>query len=322
MSEHIPEKITVIIVGYNSEQWLEKCLSSLRTASDSVLQLCFVDNYNNASFDPTNQSDFDVEVLKTPAPTGFAAANNFGIQYTRFQSDFTVFLNQDTVSTKHWIDTCVECFSRDHTLGILSPSLRTYDLSAWEPNLVACVRDNRMDIDILQSTSDDPIKLRQVTAAAMVIKNAVLDDVGPFDPIFGSYYEDYDLCRRVRNAGYTIGICTAARVGHFTGSVTSTPEAELRRARTVIRNRLIHKIRENPRERLSVLVKHLCFTLPVSLIRGLMRTKSSQPISATLGAHWDLIKISDRLLSKQRDESCWQRFRRNFNTGITERVSS
>ncbi len=321
MTDHIPEKITVIVVGYNSKKWLQRCLSTLRTASASALQLCFVDNHNNPPFDSTNRSDFDVEILKTPEPTGFAAANNFGIQYTRFESDFTVFLNQDTVSTKHWIDTCVECFNRDPKLGVLSPGLRTYDLSEWEPNLVTCVCDNSMEVDILQTTSSDPVKLRQVTAAAMVIKTEVLDEVGPFDPIFGSYYEDYDLCRRVRNAGYTVGVCPAARVGHFTGSVTSTPEAEHRRSRTVVRNRLIHKVRENTHGRLGVLAKQLCFALPINLIRGLIRTESSQPISVTLGAHWDLIKIADRLLSKQRDESCWLQFLRSFRTAATERIS-
>lgn len=300
--------VTVLVVGFNSDPWLSRCFSTLAQACRSKLHLCVVDNMNNPGLETMDCSAFDLEVIRTPRPMGFADANNYGIRKTRFASDFTVLLNQDTVSTPGWIDVCLECFGRNQDLAILSPGLRNYELSDWEPNLVACVHENHMSTDILETSCSDVIELHQVTAAAAVIRSDVLHEVGPFDPVFGSYYEDYDLCRRVRNAGYTIGVCPAACVGHFSGSVTSTPAEERRRTRILVRNRLIHKVRESADGRLSVLVKHLCFTLPISLIRGLMRTESSQPISAILGAHWDLIKIADRLVSRQRDESCWKEY--------------
>lgn len=299
----------VLVVGYNSEKWLEKCLSTLAAASVSKLQLCFVDNLNNPGLETIDLSAFEVEVLKTASPLGFADANNFGIKNTRFESKFTVFLNQDTVSTAGWIDSCVDCFENDSSLGILSPGLRTYDLSEWEPNLAACVRESDQSLD--QDAA--MIELQNVTAAAMMIRTDVLHEVGPFDPIFGSYYEDYDLCRRVRRAGYRVGVCPAARVGHFSGSVTSTPDAERRRTRALVRNRLIHKVRESTSGRLGVLAKHCLFTLPVNLVRGLLRTKSSQPVSSTLAAHWDLMKIADRLISKERDDNQWRQFLSQFS---------
>ncbi len=253
---------------------------------------------------------------------GFADANNFGIKRTGFVSDFTVFLNQDTVSSRGWIDSCLDCFRRDPKLGVLSPGLRTYDLTDWEQNLVACVRESGLPESTLETEADKIVKVHQVTAAAMMIRTDVLHQVGPFDPIFGSYYEDYDLCRRIRNAGYTIGVCPSARVGHFSGSVTSTANAERRRARTLIRNRLIHKVRATNGGRLRVLAEHLCCTFPRNLTRGLLRTKSSQPISATLAAHWDLMKIADRLLSEKRDESLWQQYLQSFRTPDFERSSN
>lgn len=303
-------RTSVLVVGYESEAWLEKCLSSLASGSFGRLHLCFVDNKNNPTLPALDLSAFSVETIKTPHPMGFADANNFGIQQTQFDSEFTIFLNQDTISTPGWIDECVKCFDADLQLGILSPGLRTYDLSEWEPNLLACVRESNQSIDPATSSV---VELQNVTAAAMLIRTDVLRQVGPFDPIFGSYYEDYDLCRRVRRAGFKVGVCPIALVGHFSGSVTSTPAAHRRRTRALVRNRLIHAVRESTGSRIAVLANHLCYTLPVNLMRGLMRTPSSQPVQATLGAHWDLLKIAGRLVSKRRDQDQWLRFKLEFS---------
>jgi hypothetical protein len=311
MTSSRDSRVTVLVVGYNSEKWLGQCLSTLQTASMSTLQLCFVDNHNNPNLSSKNRSDFDIEILKTPRPMGFADANNFGIGHTRFESDLTVFLNQDTVSTDGWIDTCVDCFMSDSSLGVLSPGLRTYDMNDWELNLLTCLAENGKSTES-EVSGTGVIAVRQVTAAAMVVRTDILDQVGPFDPIFGSYYEDYDLCRRVRNAGYTVGVCLGARVGHFSGSVTSTREQARRRTRSLIRNRLIHKVRESGDRRLRVLASHFAMTLPKNLIRGLLRTNSSQPVAATVAAHWDLMKITRRLVSKQYDEQRWLEFLAEF----------
>ncbi|MEO2033872.1 MAG: glycosyltransferase family 2 protein [Planctomycetaceae bacterium] len=313
-------RITVFVVGYNSEKWLERCLSTLQTASASTLQLCFVDNHNNPTLDSRNVSKFDVEIVKTPRPMGFADANNFGIGQTRFESDLTVFLNQDTISSDGWIDACADCFASDSSLGILSPGLRTYDMDDWEPNLLTCLADSGKST-VSEASEAGVVAVRQVTAAAMIVRTEILDQLGPFDPIFGSYYEDYDLCRRIRNAGHTIGVCLGARVGHFSGSVTSTPEQSRRRMRSLIRNRLIHKVRESGDRRLRVLAVHFAMTLPKNLIRGLLRTKSSQPLITTVAAHWDLLKIARRLVSKRRDESDWRQFLQDCGTTTESRSS-
>jgi GT2 family glycosyltransferase len=305
-------RATVLVVGYNSERWLTTCLNSVATASQTQVQLCFVDNHSNPTFESLDLSIFrGVEHLKTDSPLGFAEANNFGIRQTQFDSDFTVFLNQDTVSTAGWIDACVSCFDDDPRLGILSPGLRTYDFSEWDPNLLACVRESNQAIG---SAHSSVVELRNVTAAAMIIRTDVLHEVGPFDPVFGSYYEDYDLCRRVRNAGYKVGACLAAQVGHFSGSVTSTPAAELRRSRLLLRNRMIHRLRENPDRRLQQLVHYLALELPRNVVRGILRTESSQTLATTLGANWDMAKILARLVSRRRDEEEWNQFLQDFRS--------
>ena len=101
-----------------------------------------------------------------------------------------------------------------------------------------------------------------VTAAAMVARTEVLWEVGLFDPIFESYYEDYDFCVRASRAGWGVGICPSGRMFHFQGSITDSPAAHARRDRWVLRNQAIYRIREGGDSRLLNVIYQLFFSFP------------------------------------------------------------
>lgn len=111
------------------------------------MRLIFVDNHNNPSWPVIDKDVFAIEYLKPPRPMRFTDANNFGVQNTKHDTEYLIFLNQDTVSTSGWIDTCIECFENDYKLGVLSLGLHTYDLADWEPNLASCSRESGVDLD-------------------------------------------------------------------------------------------------------------------------------------------------------------------------------
>ncbi len=304
----VTESVSVVVVGYNGDRWLPSCLKSLEQASVHRLQLVLVDNHNNPCIASLDLSAFDVDVIETPRPMGFAEANNFGLLKTRFRSDLTVFLNQDTVGREGWIDAVVAAFGDDPGIGVMCPALRTYEFEEWEPNLLNCLHDSGIDSETLSADGELIRGLKHVTGSAMVIRTSVLQQTGPFDPIYGSYYEDFDLCRRVRAAGYEIAVCRSASVGHFQGSVSTDPAERERREAMLIRNRLIYRLRDCSGSRVPLLLRHCFLTLPRSLIRGVLRTPSSQSVRSTLAAHLGLLKLSPRLLRKSADEAAWQQF--------------
>jgi N-acetylglucosaminyl-diphospho-decaprenol L-rhamnosyltransferase len=59
-----------------------------------------------------------------------------------------------------------------------------------------------------------------VPGASMVIRTAVLKDIGLFDETFFLYYEETDLCHRARNAGWDIAFVREASVAHIVGATT------------------------------------------------------------------------------------------------------
>jgi GT2 family glycosyltransferase len=158
--------------------------------------------------------------------------------------------------------------------------------------------------DTLQVFYETPV----IPAAAMVVRRNVLERIGPFDPIFGSYYEDYDLCHRIRSAGFKVGVCTTGVIAHFSGSATTTPAAEKRRARWVTRNRVIFAQRVARGSRLASLTKHFLTTFPRGLLRSMLKRPKAKPVLPYLQAHWDLVKLSHRLVSEPYDQWCWNNY--------------
>ena len=295
---------TVYVIGYKGDRWLPSCIASLRDASESKLDLVLIDNVENSCLQQLPLDSFATRVVSTPRPMGFADAHNFGIVAAPPRGEHVVLLNQDTRSQPGWLDAACACLETHPELGVLSPGLRTYDDDGWDPNFLDCVRLSGVSERALDGQQGLQ-RADNVTGAAIVVRRSVLAEVGLFDPIFESYYEDYDFCQRARAAAWQVGYLPSARVQHFSGSATTTPAAVRRRTRQILRNRVITKLRASD-SRLRALLAHLASELPRNLLRGLLRTPSSQPLSCTLRAHAQLLRLAPRLLSARADRSRWR----------------
>lgn len=268
-----------------------------------------MDNFGNTTIDDLEPGELHYRVLRTPYSMGFADANNFALVNGDKLGRYIVFLNQDVCSEGNWVDPCIDYLENHPSIGALTPLTNDYDNSGYEPYFLECARksvafaqdhDSGRTFEVFYET---PV----VPAAAMVVRRSVLEEVGPFDPIYGSYYEDYDLCLRIRRAGYKIGICTGGTIQHFSGSATATKAAERRRARWITRNRVILKQREGGHG-FGGLLTHFLLGFPRGLVRSLLRRPAAKPLRPYLAAHWDLLRLTPRLVSRRRDEMIWQRY--------------
>lgn len=277
--------------------------------------MVIVNNEGNCELDKLDLSAFRAEILKSPRAMGFAEANNFALVQTESLGEYVVFLNQDTQTRDSWLDACIQCLHADERIAAVTPMTKTYDWQSWDPYYLECARKSEtfaLDFDKgneLAQFYETPV----IPAAAMVVRRNVLEAVGPFDPVFGSYYEDYDLCRRIQAAGYKVGICTKGTIAHFSSSATTTPAAERRRARWITRNRVIFGQRVTDQNRLVSLLKHFFFVFPRGMARSLLRRPTSKPLLPYILAHLDLLRLSPRLVSEKRDQSCWSHYLKEIN---------
>lgn len=306
---------TVLLIAYRGDRWLPDCLETLADASADPLHLVLVDNAGNTIIDDLDLSAFDAEVLSTPRPLGFAAANNFALAEASHLEDTVLFLNQDTLSRAGWVDRCLDCFEQSPTLGAVSPLLRTFEWTDWDPDFLRFVcavgQEERLrEIEEEDGQNDEKqwFRVKNAPAPALLARTQVLREVGPFDPVFGSYCEDMDLCRRIRGQGYDVGFCTTAEVAHYNGSTTTDRAKERRRMRQILRNRILYQFREGEGPYGSKLARRLIFDFPRRLARGLVGTPSSQPPLVTIQAYVDLLGLGRRILSRRADQEQWEAY--------------
>lgn len=212
---------SVIIVSYNSQETLGGCLKSLQALSqeqDFKLEIIVVDN---ASSDNSVQllSNFkDVRGLLNSVNRGFAYACNQGARLA--QGEILFFLNPDTVAQKAVFTSAQEHFTKNNNLGILAPCLyntnKEPEQFGWGrfPTLLTLLM-RRIDKILLS-----PGKLSLVdwvSGAALFISKKVFKHIGGFDEGYFMYYEDIDLCYRVKKDGYHIAVMTDTSIFHARG---------------------------------------------------------------------------------------------------------
>jgi GT2 family glycosyltransferase len=240
---------------------------------------------------------------------GFAEANNFAMVNGGLETEYVCFLNQDTLSVEGWLDACVQCLASNSEIGALTPLVTTYDGQGWDPNFKECAyfsgdfRDNWEQNIALEEL----YKVPRIPAAAMIARTEVINEVGPFDPIFGSYCEDYDLCDRIRNAGHAIGICTYARLKHFSGSARMSRSWLRQKARQGIRNRIILGSRQRAGDRAAWVLNQITLVMVRRIARAFFGRKGSQPLSSVLMAWFDALVLLPRLMSSYTDTNAFQR---------------
>lgn len=303
---------TIILIAYNGDQWLPDCINSLQNASRRRLHLVLVDNSGNTVIDQLDLSPFDVEILQTPEPMGFAEANNYALVNASHLEEIVLFLNQDTISPKGWIDSCRGVLKSDSEIGALSPVIRNYDSTAWDPSFLDCLnteQENSLD----EGGGNQIIEVMNTPAPALLVRSEVLKKTGPFDPIYGSYYEDYDLCRRIRDTGYSIAFTSSAYIRHYSGGSTQSKKQRRKRMKQIIRNRIIYEIRQSNHLRFRTLFKYFMIDFPRRLMRGIFNTPSSQPPIVTFTAYISLIRMFYRLLSSTIDKIQWKKYLHSIN---------
>ena len=295
--------IDALVIAYHGDQWLPACVEFVQAGQDPDARLVIADNHGNQTVG-TLVDGGNIVALDLPGPLGFADANNRALVALGFRTHLVCFLNQDTRSSPGWLQRAVHLFERYPSLGAVTPLMTTYDGRHWDPNFLDCAQAVPTVLEQL-ARPEEPEELYDVpvvTAAAMVVRTQVLREVGGFDPLYGSYYEDYDLCQRIRAAGYRIAIWTGARVAHYSGSGTQDAQAQQRRQRQLVRNRLIYGVRTAPQGRIISLGRELFVELPRQLARRLLGRPAAKRVGSLLSAYGEALRLLPRLISDERDE--------------------
>ena len=196
-------KVLVIIVSYNFEPWIDRCLGSLAESSYPA-DVLIIDNASKDCTVSRIRKDYPhLRLIASPTNLGFGRANNIGMQIALKEGYDAVFLmNQDAWIAKDAINILVDSYHNHPEYGILSPVHLTASEKTLDPGFSSYTRIQ----EIAQLPRRESIvPLAFVNAAFWMIPTNVLRQVGGFSSLFYHYGEDKDYINRLTFHGFKVG---------------------------------------------------------------------------------------------------------------------
>ncbi len=214
--------VSVSIVNTNNRELLLACLESLRPSigSDDGVEVVVLDNASEDGSAEAVRARFpEVRVIAQEFRAGFGANHNTIIRATA--SRYVYVLNEDTTSDDWGFARLVAEMDAHFLAAALGPRLvypdGRHQGSAWRfptPAVSMLGLPTLGKVGINQSSGMRPRSVDWVAGAALLLRREALDEVGLFDEGFFIYFEEVDLCLRLRRAGWDVRYFPGATVVH------------------------------------------------------------------------------------------------------------
>jgi GT2 family glycosyltransferase len=212
-----------VIVNWNGWRETLACLDALRCVDYQKLLTVVVDNGSTDDSVERIQSAYPrICIVKTDKNLGFSGGNNAGIrEVMRHDAEYVWLLNNDTQPKPFALRELVHTAESDDRLGAVGSVLHyTSDperIQAWGGGWISLWTGYSSQATERPSPSR---RLDFLTAASMLVRREALEDVGLLDDRFFLYWEDAELCFRLRREGWQLGVAPEAIVLHNVNAST------------------------------------------------------------------------------------------------------
>lgn len=238
MSSSYKYDLSVIIVNYNVEYFLDQCLDSVQKASSGlIVEIIVVDNNSiDGSMQMVSKKYPNVKTIINDQNTGFSVANNQAIQIA--EGEYVLLLNPDTVVGE---DTFVKCLSEmrsnenygalgirmidgkgnflpESKRGLPTPMVAFYKIFGLSRIFPKSKRFGQYHAGHIEETQT--AKTDILSGAFMLFRKEALDKIGLLDETFFMYGEDIDISYRITQAGYENVYFADSSIIHYKGEST------------------------------------------------------------------------------------------------------
>lgn len=236
---------SIIIVSYNVEELLEKCLSSIdQYLASSTLryEVIVVDNLSpDGSVGMVRKKFPKVLLMAEKVNMGFSRGNNHALR--RAKGRHIIFLNPDTELVEDAFSPMIELLDNQPELGAVGPKLLNTDGSHQSSiGQFTQLRDLLNEYFLRAKASDTathhpdkPTTVDFVLGACLVVRGDACRAIGGFDERYFMFHEETDMCLTLKERGLSTLYYPAVSVIHH-GSKSSTKSDDARQ-RTLHENR-------------------------------------------------------------------------------------
>ena len=218
-------KVSVIIVNWNGENFLERCLSALMLQTVEPWEILLLDNASSDESLDILRRFASVRLLAQDRNNGFARGNNLAIGAASDMSDWIALLNPDAFPEPQWLEMLLVAAQSRPEFNIFGSKL----VNAFDPAVFDGAGDAYHISGLVWRTAhgiqvsdlyESVCEIFSPCAAAALYRRSAFIEMGFFDEDYFCYVEDVDLAFRMRLAGHSC-LYVPTSVAHHVGSGTT-----------------------------------------------------------------------------------------------------
>lgn len=223
----VDKKVSIIVPAIYRPDLTEVCIDSIKRYTNEDFEIIFVQEgedkeikslalnsgFSTIEMRNPNKSiagtypayNKDLKYVQNKTPKGYSGALNTGL--AQATGDYICFMNNDTVAVPGWMDKMLECFEEKENVGLVCPTF-------WGSGA-------KQSVDWGTEPKFDYVdNIFSIIGVCFVIPKKVLAEIGKWDESFGHGGEDFDIVKRVQDAGYDVYVARESFIYHYGGAST------------------------------------------------------------------------------------------------------
>ena len=217
--------ITVVIVTFNNEKIINRCVDSIFKHSPDSKIIVVDNNSADNTLVVLKQYGDKIKLIKSDINLGFSKANNLAAK--DIETEFIVFLNPDTyLSQVGSLEKLRDTLSDNPGFGIIGPKLILSDgevqktarnLPTVKNAFRTFILGDKKRYDFYLPEGNNLCSVESIVGACFIIKKSVFNKINGFDERYFMYFEDLELCRKILKIGLKIGFLPTVKIIHLHG---------------------------------------------------------------------------------------------------------
>ena len=188
--------LTIVIVTYRTdEKILTDCLNSI----DPQINILIVENSKNNKFKEKLENKYpNLNVVLSGRNLGYGAGNNFGL--TRVKTKFALILNPDVTLEQNFIKELDKYLDQQINFHIMGANYQND--TQWKSSGFFSEFDKKIKLKHEEKSNHDSLEVVDwIVGYTMLINLEKFESRKLFDENIFLYFEDFDLCRRIKSIG-------------------------------------------------------------------------------------------------------------------------
>jgi GT2 family glycosyltransferase len=212
--------ISIIIVNHNSKEYLLNCLSSIKKVFNSGSYEIIIVNNDSKPLD-IDLRDKNIEIFQGNPKLSFGKANNIGA--SKAKAPLLWFLNPDTEIVSENLENLLKLLKKNST-GAVGMKLLTKKgvPQKWSAGFkitpLSIILSN-LGFDKNKLIWGSPLlkEVDWVSGCSFAIKRELFEEIKGFDVDYFMYFEDVDICKRIKERRKKIFFFPDMEILHWGG---------------------------------------------------------------------------------------------------------